>query len=181
MVQAWYQGGISVFDFTDPEEPFEIAYFDRGPMNSRELVLGGHWSAYWYNGAIYASEIGRGLDVLRLTPSEHLSQNEIDAATQVRMDSFNPQLQTRFRFPASAATARAYLDQLARREGMASARIAATARELDRIEALPEGGAKRAAFATMASRLEAEARVAADGARVRALAATVRALAGMAG
>jgi hypothetical protein len=100
MVQAWYQGGISVFDFTDPENPFEIAYFDRGPMSAQEPILGGHWSAYWYNGAIFASEIGRGLDVFRLTPSEHLSQSEIDAATQVRMESFNPQSQSRFRWPA---------------------------------------------------------------------------------
>jgi hypothetical protein len=100
MVQAWYQGGISVFDFTDPENPFEIAYFDRGPMSAQEPILGGHWSAYWYNGAIFASEIGRGLDVFRLTPSEHLSQSEIDAAVQVRMESFNPQSQKSFRWPA---------------------------------------------------------------------------------
>ena len=85
MVQAWYQGGVSVFDFTDPDRPFEIAFFDRGPMSADDLVLGGYWSAYWYNGAIYGSEIGRGLDVFRLTPSEHLTQNEIDAALQVRM------------------------------------------------------------------------------------------------
>jgi hypothetical protein len=79
-VQAWYQGGISVFDFTDPANPVEIAFFDRGPLSETELLLGGHWSAYWYNGHIYGSEIARGLDVLRLTPSEHLSQNEIAAA-----------------------------------------------------------------------------------------------------
>jgi hypothetical protein len=65
-VQAWYQGGISVFDFTDPANPFEIAYFDRGPMDAERLVSGGYWSAYWYNGHIYGSEMARGLDVFRL-------------------------------------------------------------------------------------------------------------------
>jgi hypothetical protein len=181
MVQAWYQGGISVFDFTDAENPFEIAYFDRGPMSSSELVLGGHWSAYWYNGAIYASEIGRGLDVLRLTPSEHLSQNEIDAAMQVRMESFNPQLQTRLRWPASVAVARAYLDQLARNGGMTADRVAAIAAELEEIERIADPGAKRAALAVMAEQLEAEATRSADAGRVRALAATVRSLARSAG
>jgi hypothetical protein len=181
MVQAWYQGGISVFDFTDPANPFEIAYFDRGPMSSSELVLGGHWSAYWYNGAIYASEIGRGLDVLRLTPSEHLTQNEIDAASQVRMERFNPQHQTRLTWPASAAVARAYLDQLARNGGMQAERIAAVSTELERIEAMRNAAAKRDALQRMAEALELEARQATDARRVRALAATVRSLAGSAG
>ena len=95
MVQAWYQGGISVFDFTDPTNPYEIAYFDRGPLDPRRPTLAGYWSAYWYNGRIYGSEISRGLDVFRLTPSEHLSASEIQAAEAVRLDSFNPQLQTR--------------------------------------------------------------------------------------
>ncbi|HYE95983.1 MAG TPA: hypothetical protein VD962_07205 [Rubricoccaceae bacterium] len=95
MVQAWYQGGVSVFDFTDPSNPVEIAYFDRGPMDAEQLAMSGYWSAYWYNGHIYASEIGRGLDVFRLTPSEHLSADEIAAAEAVRMDVFNPQTQTR--------------------------------------------------------------------------------------
>lgn len=95
MVQAWYQGGVSIFDFTDSANPFEIAYFDRGPLDADELMLGGYWSAYWYNGRIYGSEIARGLDVFRLTPSEHLSASEIAAAERVRIDEFNPQLQTR--------------------------------------------------------------------------------------
>ena len=93
MVQAWYEGGTSVFDFTDPKKPVEIAYFDRGPMSAEQLTLGGYWSTYWYNGNIYGSEIGRGLDLFALTPSEHLTQNEIDAATLVRAERFNPQLQ----------------------------------------------------------------------------------------
>jgi hypothetical protein len=95
MVQAWYQGGVSVFDFTDPAKPFEIAFFDRGPLDAKQLITGGHWSAYWYNGRIYASEIARGLDVLRLKPTEHLSQKEIDAAEAVRADEFNAQHQRR--------------------------------------------------------------------------------------
>src|SRR5690606_2255287 len=114
MVQAWYQGGISVFDFTDPENPVEIAYFDRGPMDASRLTMGGYWSAYWYNGYIYASEIGRGLDVFALTPSEHLSQAEIDAAKLVRFDEANLQNQTKLVWPASFEVARAYLDQLKR-------------------------------------------------------------------
>ena len=93
MVQAWYQGGISVFDFTDPANPQEIAYFDRGPLDREELTLAGYWSAYWYNGYIYGSEIARGLDVFRLTPSESLSATEIAAAARVRLDQFNAQLQ----------------------------------------------------------------------------------------
>ncbi|MQA89180.1 MAG: hypothetical protein GEU90_02935 [Gemmatimonas sp.] len=95
MVQAWYQGGISVFDFTDSASPFEIAYFDRGPLDPDRPTLAGYWSAYWYNGAIYGTEIARGLDVFRLTPSESLSGGAIEAAEQVEIDSLNPQLQTR--------------------------------------------------------------------------------------
>ncbi len=84
-VQAWYQGGISVVDFTDAAHPFEIAYFDRGPIDPKMLVLGGEWSAYWYNGNIYGSEIARGLDVFELTPTKFLTQNEIDAAKTVQV------------------------------------------------------------------------------------------------
>jgi hypothetical protein len=113
MVQAWYQGGVSVFDFTDPANPVEIAYFDRGPIGNG-LLLAGYWGTYWYNGHIYGSEIGRGLDVFRLLPSEQLTQNEIDAANLVRYDTFNPQLQPRAEWPARFEVARAYLDQLAR-------------------------------------------------------------------
>jgi hypothetical protein len=95
MVQAWYQGGISVFDFTDSAKPVEIAFFDRGPLDAKRLITGGHWSAYWYNGYIYGAEIARGLDVLRLKPSGHLSQKEIAAAEAVRLPEFNAQHQRR--------------------------------------------------------------------------------------
>ncbi|MGH9348868.1 MAG: LVIVD repeat-containing protein, partial [Vicinamibacterales bacterium] len=114
MVQAWYQGGLSVFDFTDSTRPVEIAFFDRGPIDAKQLITGGYWSTYWYNGHIYGAEIARGVDVFRLTPSEHLSQNEIDAATLVRANEFNAQQQSRIVWPPSAVVARAYLDQLTR-------------------------------------------------------------------
>ncbi len=100
MAQAWYQGGVSVFDFTDSSKPVEIAYFDRGPLDAKELITGGYWSTYWFNGHIYGAEIARGLDVFRLTPSEHLSQNEIDAATEVRQSEFNAQHQPKIVWPA---------------------------------------------------------------------------------
>ena len=176
MVQAWYQGGISVFDFTDPAKPVEIAFFDRGPLSDSTLVLGGYWSAYWYNGQIYGSEIVRGLDVFRLTPSEHLTQNEIDAAKLVRVAEFNAQLQTRTTWPASFVVARAYLDQLARGDGLASERRTAVGRDLDRAERLA-GAQRRTALTRLATALDRDARTAADGDRVRALATAVRALA----
>ncbi|MEM1156012.1 MAG: DUF305 domain-containing protein, partial [Pseudomonadota bacterium] len=114
-VQAWYQGGISVIDFTDSENIFEIAYFDRGPIHDEHLIFGGYWSAYWYNGRIYGTEIARGLDVFRLLPSEYLTQNEIDAAMLADQgDVFNPQQQFRVTWPADPVIARAYIDQLDR-------------------------------------------------------------------
>ena len=114
MVQAWYQGGVSIFDFTDAAKPFEIAYFDRGPLAADRLITGGHWSAYWYNGHIYATEIARGLDVFRLRPSAHLSQNEINAAMLAYVDDFNPQQQRRVTWPAMVVVPRAHVDQLVR-------------------------------------------------------------------
>src|SRR5690606_7577066 len=125
MVQAWYQGGISVFDFTDPANPVEIAFFDRGPVNATEMGNGGAWSTYWYNGSVVSSEIGRGLDILELTPSGHLSQNEIDAAKSVRLDYFNAQQQPKIVWPASFAVVRSYVDQLERSKGLPAGRIAA--------------------------------------------------------
>ena len=114
-VQAWYQGGISVMDFTDSANPVEIAYFDRGPIHAEHLITGGYWSAYWYNGRIYATEIIRGLDVLALVPSEYLSENEITAAVVANQGaSFNPQQQFPVDWPAEPVVARAYLDQLER-------------------------------------------------------------------
>ena len=122
-VQAWYQGGVSVMDFTDPEHPFEVAYFDRGPIDPQMLVLGGEWSAYWYNGYIYGSEIARGLDVFELTPTKLLTQNEIDAARTVRVADLNVQNQQKISWPASLVVAKAYIDQLERSQALPAERI----------------------------------------------------------
>jgi hypothetical protein len=176
MVQAWYQGGVSVFDFTDPAHPVEIAFFDRGPMSATQPVLGGFWSAYWYNGNIWASEIGRGLDVFRLVPSEHLSQNEIDAARLVRVSDFNPQTQKKIEWPASFVVARAYVDQLTRSHGLGGTRSVAVARALDQAERMT-GARRRAALTTLATQLDADAGRSSDAAKVRMLAGVVRDLA----
>ncbi|MEP0545330.1 MAG: hypothetical protein ABJF88_00195 [Rhodothermales bacterium] len=187
MAQAWYQGGVSVLDFTDPANPQEIAYFDRGPMNAKRMVMAGYWSVYWYNGYLYASEIGRGLDVFKLTPSEHVSQNEIDAAESIHDEEVNPQLQTRIVWPASFSVARAYLDQLARHEHLTSEQVARVGGEIDQVEQLAarsKGGAAVARLASTAAMVEGEAGVAEAGAspeaarRLRLLAATLRELGG---
>ena len=123
-VQAWYQGGLSIMDFTDPKKPFEIAYFDRGPIDPKMLVLGGYWSGYWYNGNIYGSEISRGLDVFELLPSKFLTQNEIDAAKTVQVNELNVQDQQRIEWPAKLVVAKAYLDQLERTQALPTAKIA---------------------------------------------------------
>ncbi|HEY8175201.1 MAG TPA: hypothetical protein VIF32_05900, partial [Gemmatimonadaceae bacterium] len=173
MVQAWYQGGVSVFDWTDAAHPMEIAYYDRGPMDSTKLVDGGSWSAYWYNGYIFSSEISRGLDVYELKPSALLSQNEIDAAKQVHFDFLNVQDQPKLAWPASFAVARAYLDQIVRDRSIKSARSGAIARELDRTEKL-SGAERRSALAQLATQLDNDALDAARPARVQKLASVVR-------
>ncbi|MEX2571256.1 MAG: hypothetical protein WD737_08100 [Gemmatimonadota bacterium] len=176
-VQAWYQGGISVFDFTDPANPYEIAFFDRGPISDTEREGGGFWSAYWYNGHIYGSEMARGLDVFHLTPTEHLSSNELAAARAVRMDQFNAQHQPRFEWPANISVSRAYLDQLERNGGLARDRIANARAELDRAEQLSAPAQRRDAFTQLAAQLEADVQTAGDAERVRDLAESVRRLA----
>ncbi len=123
-VQAWYQGGISIVDFTDAAHPFEIAYFDRGPIDPKMLVLGGEWSAYWYNGYIYGSEIARGLDVFELTPTKFLTQNEIDAAKAVRVAELNVQNQQKIEWPSKLVIAKAYVDQLSRSQALPADKIA---------------------------------------------------------
>ncbi|HEY7529866.1 MAG TPA: hypothetical protein VIC56_04235 [Gemmatimonadota bacterium] len=174
-VQGWYQGGISVFDFTDPDNVVEIAYFDRGPVDASKLVSGGSWSAYWYNGHIYSSEIARGLDVLELVPSEHLTQNEIDAAKSVHLADLNVQTQPKLEWPASFALAGAYLDQLERTGAAAPARIAALRADLERARGM-SGDGRRDALTQLAARVEAELRPAGDGGKVRLLAEAVRTL-----
>ena len=176
MAQGWYQGGISVFDWTDPAHPKEIAYFDRGPMDSTKLVGAGSWSAYWYNGYIISSEIGRGLDILELQPSAFISQNEIDAAKLVRFDVLNVQDQPKLVWPASFVVARAYLDQLARTNGLAPARVGAAREGLARAEKL-SGQARRDALTRLATELSGDAAGAPDQAKVRTLATAVTDLA----
>ncbi|MGH7556245.1 MAG: LVIVD repeat-containing protein [Gemmatimonadota bacterium] len=176
MVQAWYQGGISVFDWTDPSNPREIAFFDRGPMDSTEMVSAGSWSVYWYNGAIVSSEIARGLDILELTPSEFLTQNEIDAARTVHLDYLNVQGQQQFVWPPSFALARAYLDQLERSNGLAADRILDAREALDAAEDR-SGQDRRETLSALAAQLEDDAQSAGDQAKVRTLAAAVADLA----
>lgn len=152
-VQAWYQGGISVIDFTDSANPIEIAYFDRGPIHEEHLILGGYWSAYWYDGRIYGTEIARGLDVLTLVPSEHLSENEIAAARLADQGSlFNPQQQFRVTWPADPAVARAYVDQIARVAPLSAELSADLEAALDRSSSRLEAGvADRGLARTLAS------------------------------
>jgi hypothetical protein len=176
LVQGWYQGGVSVFDFSDPAHPKEIAYFDRGPLDAHKLLLGGSWGAYWYNGHIYSSDIGRGLDVFTLKPSQYLTQNEIDAANLVHLDIFNPTTQPRITWPANFVVARAYLDQLERTSGLAGDKLALVRGELDRVEHLDDAQ-RRAALRKLAKQVEGDAKGAADAERVRWLAASITDLA----
>jgi hypothetical protein len=172
-VQAWYQGGISVMDFTDAAHPYEIAYFDRGPVDGKQLILGGDWSAYWYNGYIYGSEIARGLDVFRLTASNFLTQNEIDAAKLVHLDVLNVQNQQKITWPAQLVVARAYLDQLGRSQGLPARRIAALNKAITRTQASHLGKQDLARLHGMAATVEKDAAAATkptDATRLHALA-----------
>ena len=168
MAQGWYQGGVSVFDWTDPAHPKEIAYFDRGPMDSTKLVGAGSWSAYWYNGYIVSSEIARGLDIFELTPNALLTQNEIDAAKLVRFDYLNAQDQQKLTWPASFVVARAYLDQLARSKGLPTKRINATRDALTRAEQAT-GPARSTALTQLVTQLKTDATVSTDQAKVQLL------------
>jgi hypothetical protein len=174
MVQAWYQGGISVFDFTDADNPVEIAYFDRGPMDTT-LVLSGYWSAYWHNGYIYGSEIGRGLDVFELRPSAFLSENEIAAAKLVTFDVLNAQTQQRIVWPANFVVARAYLDGLVRRDGLRRAWAAPIYDALTRAERQTRDQ-RRATLAPIIAQLGQDATRTQDAKRVRELMEVLRAL-----
>jgi len=176
MVQAWYQGGLSVFDWTDIDHPKEIAFFDRGPLDATRLASGGAWSAYWYNGVIVSSEIARGLDVYELAPSGLITENELAAAKTVRVGYWNTQDQQRFVWPPSFALARAYLDQLERSRGLASETIASARKELSNAERR-SGAQRTTALTQLASELTAGASAAGDRAKVDALTTAVTALA----
>jgi hypothetical protein len=172
-VQAWYQGGVSVMDFTDAAHPKEIAYFDRGAIDSKMLVLGGEWSAYWYNGNIYGSEIARGLDIFELTPTQFLTQNEIDAAKTVRVDTLNVQNQQKLEWPAQLVVAKAYVDQLERSQALPAERITALRAAIENAETSHMNKGKVAKLSGLAPSLEQSASAAtnpADAKRLHALA-----------
>ena len=176
-VQSWYQGGISVMDFTDAAHPVEIAYFDRGPIDPKMLVLGGDWSAYWYNGHIYASEIARGLDILQLTPTKFLTQNEIDAAESVRVAELNVQNQERIEWPRTLGVAKAYVDQLERSQALPGDRIAALRQALQSAESSHMKRSDLAKLKSLAPSLEKTAAMtksAADSTRLQALAVILK-------
>jgi hypothetical protein len=189
-VQGWYQGGVDVSDFTDPDHPFEVAFFDRGPVDlppapgdsasasiSRQRgTIGGSWGAYYWNGYIYSSELARGFDVLELVPSDKLSANEIAAAKLVHFDEYNPQSQPHYTFPAAFPVVRSYLDQLVRNNGLSSDRTAAIAKALD--DAEQQSGAARArALTKLATQVDGDVKGASDSQRVKTLAAEIRRLA----
>jgi len=157
--QAWYQGGVSVFDFTESSNAYEIAYFDRGPLDATKIITAGYWSTYWYNGYIYGSEIARGLDIFKLTPSEFLSQNELDAALLVKFDEFNPQEQPKVVWPNEFVVAKAYLDQLARSQALTPDTVAALDAAMDTAETSTGASRKAAvdALEPLVSQLEKDA------------------------
>ena len=187
MVQGWYQGGVDVTDFTDPDKPVELAYFDRGPVdapatdgapNSRTRgTIGGSWGAYWYNGRIYSSEMARGFDILELVPGPILSANEIAAAKLVQWGEFNPQSQPKIVWPAAFPVVRSYLDQLVRSEGLGPARSSDIRGQLDAAERAT-GARRRAMLTKLAIEVDADAAVAQKGGKILAMAAAIRELAG---
>jgi len=176
MVQGFYQGGVTVFDWTDPKKPKEIAFFDRGPVDATRLVGAGSWSAYWYNGVIVSSEIQRGLDVFELMPNGLLTQNEIDAAKTVRFAYFNTQEQQKFVWPPSFPLVKAYLDQIERSNGIATARIQTTRDALDSAEKA-NGQRRRTALTQLAAQLNGEMPASTDQARLKLLISAVNDLA----
>ncbi len=176
MIQGFYQGGITVFDWTDPKKPFEMAYFDRGPLDGTRLMSAGSWSVYWYNGLIYSSEISRGLDIYEMLPTPLLSQNEIDAAKTVVFTEANAQDQQKIVWPPSFALAKAFVDQLERSKGISAANVTSTRTELARIERL-SGAARRAPLQALGTKLAADAAGSSDQPKVRMLVTAVNDLA----
>ena len=176
MVQGWYQGGLSIFDWTDASRPFEIAYFDRGPLTGDRMVSGGSWSAYWYNGVIVSSEINRGLDIFEMLPSAHISKNELDAAKTVLYTQLNAQDQPKMVWPPSFALARAYVDQLERSRGLSAGRISTIRQALEGAEKA-SGGARKSALTALVATIHGDMNASSDGAKVHKLAEAVEALA----
>jgi hypothetical protein len=176
-VQSWYQGGISIVDFTDVTHPIEIGYFDRGPVDGIKHAMGGQWSTYWYNGFIYGSEIARGVDVFKLVPNKYITQNEIDAATQVQVSELNVQNQDKFTWPANLIVAKAFLDQLARSNALDSKQLASLNEAVAKAEASNANPKDVAKLRTMAASLDKDAATAktpADAYRLRSLAGIMK-------
>ena len=177
-VQAWYQGGLSVIDFTDSANPTEIAFFDRGPISDKAEVLGGYWSTYWYNGRVYGTEIARGLDVFELLPSQYLTANEIAAAKLASHGgAFNPQQQYPVSWPDSPTVARAYIDQLQREGRFTAAQVATLSAMLDKAQARLDAGQKDAKVAAELRTHVGHLKGAAAGSRSAMLAKVMEALA----
>ena len=176
MIQGWYQGGISLIDWTDPANPVEIGFHDRGPSNATSQGPGGSWSVYWYNGVIVNSEIARGMDIFELVPSDVLTQNEIDAANSVVLTQLNSQGQPIFEWPATFALARAYLDQLERWHGITAPQIASARAALAAAENA-SGSARRDALRSLVATLDGQATGASDPDRVAKLIDAVQRLA----
>jgi hypothetical protein len=176
-VQAWYQGGVSIMDFTDASHPYEIAYFDRGPLDAVKHGTGGFWSVYWYNGSIYGSEIARGVDVFKLMPTKFLTQEEIDAANQVHYDTLNVQNQPKIVWPQNFIVARAYIAQLDRSGAMNASRSSALKAAMAKAEKSGAGGKDAADLHKIADGLEKDAKAAksqADAKRMHELAAILK-------
>lgn len=178
MVQGWYQGGINVFDFTDPANPVEIAFHDRGPISEERYVAGGVWSIYWYNGYLVSSLMARGLDIFELIPSEYLTANEIAAANTVVMQQFNPQAQPKWEWPATFVLAKAYLDQIERDRGMPKDEVDAIRAELARAETL-RGDAQSQALQNLVSHLAPHEATSSQSHRIRLLRNTLSELSGL--
>ena len=184
MVQGWYQGGVNIIDFTDPDKPYEIGFFDRGPVdapsaeaNTRQRgTIAGSWGAYWYNGYVYSSEMARGLDILEVLPGDKLSANELAAAKLIKMTEYNPQAQPKLVWPAAFPVVRSYLDQLVRDGGLAAARTTAIGQALDAAEK-QSGAARKTALNTLAGQVEKDAAGARDSAKVSTMAKAIRDLA----
>jgi len=190
MVQGWYQGGVDVIDFTDPDHPYELAFFDRGSYDNPpepgdtasqgggrfRNTIGGSWGAYYWNGYVYSSELARGFDILELTPTDKLSANELAAAKLVKFVEYNPQSQPKIVWPAAFPVIRSYLDQLGRNDGLAAARRTAIANALTAAEK-QTGAARGAALTALAKTVDADVSGAKDQSRVKAMSAEIKRLA----